>query len=75
MAKDKNQEFITGVWFAIDYLVRYDDQPSVAAEIASAAGISRRQARQLWKDAGIEGCDFEDRMLRFLKHGDFDKED
>jgi len=69
------QEFITGVWFAIDHLVRYEDQPSMAVEIADAAGISRKQACQLWKDSDMEGCDNENRMTWFLENEKFVKED
>lgn len=72
---NKNREFLTGVWFAIDFLVRQADQMVSAAEIANAAGISRKQARQLWNDSDLEGCDGEERMLWFLDNENFTKED
>lgn len=70
---EANREFITGVWFAIDHLVRYEDQPSMAVEIANAAGISRKQARHLWEDSDLEDCDGENRMTWFLDNENFAK--
>ena len=66
-------DFERGVWFAIDHLVRYEDQPSMAIEIANAAGISRKQARQLWEDSDLEGCDGKNRMTWFLNNEKFAK--
>lgn len=68
-------DFGRGVWFAIDHLVRYEDQPSMAIEIANAAGISRKQARHLWEDSDLEDCDGENRMAWFLDNEKFAKED
>lgn len=68
-------DFITGVWFSIDYLVRYEDQPSMAVEIANAAGISRKKARLLWKESDLSGCDKETNMKWFLDNEKFTKED
>lgn len=73
--KEAEREFTKGVWFAIDHLVRYEDQPSMAIEIADAAGISRAQARQLWKDSDMDGCDGENRMQWFLDNEKFTKEE
>lgn len=75
MIKKNNIKFLTGVWFAIDYLVRYEDQPSMAVEIANEAGISRKNARQLWKDSDIEECDNKNRMMYFLDNENFTREE
>jgi len=58
-----------GVWTAIEFLVIYDDQPTLAADLARTAGISRDEARKLRKNSVYE--DMDKRMGRFLKQERF----
>lgn len=70
---ETDNEFMNGVWFAIDHLVRHEDQPSMAVEIANSAGISRKQACRLWKDSELDACDGRERMKWFLENENFMK--
>ncbi len=53
-----------GVWTAIEFLVIYDDQPALAADLARTAGISRGDGEKLQKDSVYE--DKDKRMQRFF---------
>lgn len=73
--KKDDHDFKTGVWFAVDYLVRYCDIATAAVEILNAAGISRKEAVRLWKESDLEECDNSDKMEWFLKKENFSKEE
>ena len=73
--KKDDHNFKTGVWFAVDYLVRYCDIATAAVEILNAAGISRKEAVKLWKESDLEECDNSDKMEWFLKKENFSKEE
>lgn len=64
------KDFERGIWFAIDYLIRWADEPSLAAMVARDAGISRTMARQLWKESGLEDTYNASAMKNFLKTAD-----
>ena len=66
--------FESGIWFAVDYLVRYCDLPSAAVEICNEANISRNAARSLWRFTELSGCDNENLMIRFLDYENFKRE-
>ena len=67
-------DFRTGIWFAVDYLVRHCDIATAAVEILNSAGISRKDAMELWKESDLEECDYSNKMERFLKNENFSKE-
>ena len=68
-----NVGFNEGIWYAIDFLVRWDDDPTAAVQILNAANISRKQARELWLKSDLE--DKEGRMMHFLNEENFERED
>lgn len=68
-----NVGFNEGIWYAIDFLVRWNDDPTAAVQILNAANISRKQARELWLKSDLE--DKEGRMMHFLNEDNFERED
>lgn len=67
----RDLEFLRGVWFAIEYLVLQEDEPTAAIQIANAAGIGCQRAKALWKDSNMS--DENSLMKRFLKEENFNK--
>lgn len=64
-------DFNRGVWFAVDFLVRWVDDPTSAMEICKAASIGRSIARELWNDSELNDVYRSDLMEAFLNGEDW----
>ena len=73
MKERSNAAFNNGVWFAVDYLVRWVDDPTAAVQICNEANISRKEARKLWKESAMP--DDLGKMKNFLREENFAKEE
>lgn len=55
--------FQDGVWYAVQYLVITEDQPTMARELALSAGITKETARILQKATGY----YAGKMKKFIE--------
>lgn len=60
---DKSDRFLSGVFCAMQHLVLFSDQPSLAAEIARAYGIKQKWALRESRRTGFQVR----RMNRFIR--------
>lgn len=73
IAEGFTQGELRGVWTAIEYLVLYEDQPSMAADLARTQRITRKMAKMLRK--GSKYADRNRRISLFFKNNRFAGED
>lgn len=55
--------FHDGIWYAVQYLVVTEDQPTMARDLALSACITKETARKLQKLSGS----YADKMDKFIK--------
>ena len=55
--------FQDGIWYAVQYLIVSEDQPTMARDLALSAGITKETAKKLQKLSGS----YADKMDKFIK--------
>jgi len=58
-----NDEFIDGIWFAVQHIVIVRDMPAIAFGIIDEAGLSVADCKAAQKRSGS----FDKQMIKFIK--------
>lgn len=58
-----NNEFVDGIWFAIQHIIVVRDMPAIAAEIVKEANLSTKECKAAQKRSGS----FSDQMEKFIE--------
>lgn len=58
-----NNEFVDGIWFAVQHIVVVRDMPTIAAGIVKEATLSIKDCKAAQKRSGS----FNSQMMKFIK--------